>query len=220
MTEMYQHEPSGLWVRNKGDEGVIKQMKDYKSLLNCGIDNPVVLDLGGYIGTFAWFALNNLNPKRVISVEPDPSNNEVFKKNFGEHDSVVLHEAACTMKRADTVSLYLGKTYASCNSLEAFRGRKEIKVRTVAFSELLDVYQPQIIKCDIEGGEFGLDWAHIPDCVKFIVMEIHQQRPTWIEQMKEIDQQLLDQGFEHVVKPKHELTFHKVDIGAWRRNNG
>jgi hypothetical protein len=74
-----------------------------------------------------------------------------------------------------------------------------------------------VIKCDIEGGEFGLDWRIIPPEVKFIVMEIHQQRPQWIEQMKEIDQQLLDLGFEHVRKPKHELTFHKVDIGAWRR---
>ena len=217
MTELYRDEPSGLWVRNKGDQGVIKQMKDYKSLLRCGIPSPVILDLGGYIGTFAWFALNNLSPKMVISVEPDPSNAEVFKKNFGHHDGVILHQSACTMKSEDTVSLYLGKTYASCNSLEPFRGRQKVDVTTVSFPVMLDMYQPDIIKCDIEGGEFGLDWTNLPDCVKFIVMEIHQQRPAWIEQMKEIDQQLLDQGFEHVVRPKHYVTFPKVDIGAWRR---
>ena len=221
MTEMYQHEPSGLWVRNKGDEGVIKQMKDYKGLLNCGIENPVILDLGGYIGTFAWWAMENLRPKEVFSVEPDPSNIEVFLENFTQdHPSVHLYDAACTMSDGDTLPLYLGKTYASCNSLEPFRGRQKIDVKTVSFNTLISKHQPDIIKCDIEGGEFGLDWTKLPNCVKFIVMEIHQQRPLWIEQMKKIDQQLLDQGFEHVVKPKHELTFHKVDIGAWRRNNG
>lgn len=214
---LYRHEPSGLWVRNKGDEGVIKQMKDYKSLLGCGIEKPVVLDLGGYIGTFVWWAMGNLDPKMVISVEPDPSNAEVFKKNFGQRDGVILHQSACTMKHDDTAPLYLGKTYASCNSLEHFRGRQKVDVTTVSFPTMLEIYQPDIIKCDIEGGEFGLDWTNLPDCVKFIVMEIHQQRPAWIEQMKEIDQRLLDQGFEHVVKPKHVATFHKVDIGAWKR---
>ena len=217
MTELYRDEPSGLWVRNKGDQGVIKQMKDYKSLLGCGIPDPVILDLGGYIGTFAWWALNNLDPEEVISVEPDPSNIEVFEKNFGDDDRVTLYDAACTMVDGDILPLYLGKTYASCNSLEPFRGRQKVEVKTVSFKTLLKKHNPDIIKCDIEGGEFGLDWTDLPDCVKFIVMEIHQQRPAWIEQMKEIDQQLLDQGFEHVVKPKHVTTFHKVDIGAWRR---
>lgn len=218
MTELYKDEPSGLWVRNKGDQGVLKQMKDYKSLLGCGIESPMILDLGGYIGTFAWFALKNLNPRGVISVEPDPSNIEVFDINFGgQPESVYLYKAACTMSDNDTLPLYLGKTYASCNSLEPFRGRQKVNVKTVSFKTLLDRHQPDIIKCDIEGGEFGLDWTNLPDCVKFIVMEIHQQRPAWIEQMKEIDQQLLDQGFEHIVKPKHIQTFHKIDIGAWER---
>lgn len=216
--ELYKDSGSGLYVRNAGDLGVIKQMKDYKSLLGCPIQRPVILDLGGYIGTFAWWALNNIRPYRVISVEPDPSNIEVFKKNFGDYGSVILYEAACTMKTGDTLPLYLGKNYASCNSLEPFRGRRKVDVQTIAFDELLTTHLPDIIKCDIEGGEFGLDWTNLPSSVKYIVMEIHQQRPAWIEQMKEIDQQLLDQGFTHIKKPKHEATFHKVDIGCWRRD--
>ena len=220
MTELYKEPKSGLWVRNKGDEGVVAQMKDYKSLLGCGVKNPVILDLGGYIGTFAWWAAKNLDPNTVISVEPDPSNLEVFNKNMelvSRNNWVVLYDAACTMTDGDTLPLYLGKTYASCNSLEPFRGRQKVDVETVSFKRLLEKHQPDIIKCDIEGGEFGLDWTNLPEYVKFIVMEIHQQRPAWIEQMKEIDQQLLDQGFEHVVTPKHATTFHKVDIGAWKR---
>lgn len=212
---MYQSEPSGLWVRDKGDEGVIKQMKDYNSLLAADIQGTRILDLGGFIGTFAWWAEKNLDPTYVVSVEPDPSNIELFKKNIGLRTELI--EAAVTMKTGDTLPLYLGKTYRSCNSLEAFRGREKVDVKTVGFQDLLDRTNPDIIKCDIEGGEFGLDWTIIPPEVKFIVMEIHQQRPQWIEQMKVIDQQLLDLGFEHVRKPKHELTFHKVDIGAWRR---
>lgn len=212
---MYQSEPSGLWVRDKGDEGVIRQMKDYNSLLAADIQGTRILDLGGFIGTFAWWAEKNLDPTCVISVEPDPSNIELFKKNIGPRTELI--EAAVTMKTGDTLPLYLGKTYRSCNSLEFFRGREKVDVNTIGFKDLLDRTNPDIIKCDIEGGEFGLDWTIIPPEVKFIVMEIHQQRPQWIEQMKVIDQQLLDLGFEHVRKPKHVTTFHKVDIGAWGR---
>lgn len=218
MAEMYRDELSGLYVRDKGDQGVVKQMKDYKTLLTCGINNPVILDLGGFIGTFAWFATRNLNPMIVVSVEPDPSNIEVFKKNWPHDLRVELIEAAVTMKDDDTLPLYLGKTYRSCNSLEPFRGRQRVDVKTVSFHRLLQEYQPDIIKCDIEGGEFGLNWTDLPECVRYIVMEIHQQRPQWIEQMKIIDRQLLNQRFIHVRKPKHEQTFHRTDIGAWQRS--
>ncbi len=215
--ELYKEPVSGLFVRNKGDEGVVKQMKDYNSLLTIVEPDSVILDLGGYIGTFAWFANKNLKPKLVISVEPDPNNAEVFRANWKETDDVHLIEAACTMRDDDILPLYLGKTYSSCNSLEYFRGRKVVEVSTVSLRSLLEFYKPDVIKCDIEGGEFGLDWTDLPSCVKVIVMEIHQQRPQWIEQMKDIDQQLIDQGFVHVVKPKHVQTFHKVDIGCWRK---
>ena len=214
---MFKDELSGLWVRDKGDQGVVKQMRDYKSLLTCNIENPVILDLGGFIGTFAWFAMKNLDPAQVISVEPDPDNIAVFEENWSEEPKVLLYKAACTMKDDDVLPLYLGKTYRSCNSLEEFRGRAKVMVDTISFETLLTQHQPDIIKCDIEGGEFGLDWSNLPDCVKYVVMEIHQHRPKWIEHMKGIDAGLLEQGFEYVVKPKHVQTFHKLDIGAWRR---
>ena len=214
---MYKDEVSGLWVRDKGDQGVVKQMRDYKSLLNLPFKPKTILDLGGFIGTFVWFAKKNLDPELIVSVEPDPSNIEVFDKNWSTEQNVHLYKAAATMFDGDTLPLYLGKTYRSCNSLESFRGRETVDVATISFRTLLDQYNPDVIKCDIEGGEFGLDWTNLPDSVKVVVMEIHQHRPAWIEQMKEIDQQLLDQGFEHVVAPKHALTFHKVDIGSWRR---
>jgi FkbM family methyltransferase len=186
-------------------------------LVGSGVENPTILDLGGFIGTFVWFAMNKLNPKKVISVEPDPSNIEVYKKNWDGNPKVELIEGAVTMDDGAILPLYLGKTYRSCNSLEHFRGRQSVDVKTVSFKTLLDKYQPDIIKCDIEGGEFNLDWSDLLDCVKMITMEIHQQRPVWIEEMKTIDSELLAQGFEHVAKPKHELTFHKVDLATWRR---
>jgi FkbM family methyltransferase len=218
MTELIKHEPSGLWVRGDADIGVIAQQKDYKLLTTLGLVKPKILDLGGYIGTFVWFAKKNLDPEWIVSVEPDPRNAEVWEVNWGNDNQCLQIKMAVTKNGGEILPLYLGKTYASCNSLEHFRGRTTVDVHTVAFSNLLE-RNPTLIKCDIEGGEFGLDWSALPDSVEAIAMEIHQQRPQWIDQMKIIDQQLLDQGFNHVRKPKHELTFHKVDIGVWTRYN-
>lgn len=214
---MYKDEISGLWVRDKGDQGVVKQMRDYRSLLNLPFKPKTILDLGGFIGTFVWFAKKNLDPELIVSVEPDPSNIEIFEKNWSTEQNVHLYKAAATMTDGDILPLYLGKTYRSCNSLEKFRGREKVDVDTISFRTLLEQYNPDVVKCDIEGGEFRLDWTNLPTSVKVVVMEIHQHRPAWIEQMKDIDQQLLYQGFEHVVTPKHAVTFHKVDIGSWRR---
>lgn len=213
---MIKHEPSGLWVRGDADIGVIAQQRDYKLLIPLGLKKPKILDLGGYIGTFVWFAKKNLDPEFVLSVEPDKRNTEVWMENWLGDPACDLIEAAVIQDGTGPLPLYLGKTYASCNSLEHFRGRTAVNVPTITFPELL-VGEPTLIKCDIEGGEFGLDWSSLPDSVEAIAMEIHQQRPQWIEQMKTIDQQILDQGFHHVRAPKHELTFHKVDIGVWAR---
>lgn len=211
---MFKDEVSGLMVRDKADIGVIKQQKDYKELIALGCKQDIILDLGGYIGTFAWFAAKHLSPRQVISVEPDPSNIAVYKQNFPLN---TLYEAAVTRTGGEKLPLYLGKTYRSCNSLESFRGREHIDVPTVGFEELLEKHLPTLIKCDIEGGEFKLPWTDLPPSVHTIAMEIHQAREEWLQGAVDIDTVLQEQGFKPVHPLKHKVTFHKVDIGIWSR---
>lgn len=210
---------SGLYVRDRGDVGIIReQMTDYRAAESFHYDsNSLLLDLGGHLGDSAWYFRKYLNKVgRVLSVEADPRNASLYRLNWNSDNSVELIEAAVCSGNQKWVNLYLGKTYSGDNSLEGYRGRASIPVRTIPFRNLLD-RQPNIIKCDIEGGEFLLNWSDIPSSVTEIFMEMHQNRPEWIKKGRELDAAILAQGFKHTQAPKHEELFLRRQIAVWSR---
>ncbi len=207
----------GMYVRDRGDIGIIREQSLYKDMLQ--FKKPgLLLDLGAHIGASVRFFLDNSIADTIISVEPDPSNFNMLVKNWGCDNRVELHQQAVVDDTAqETVPLYLGKTYSSDNSLENFRGRRRIDVPTIQFDELL-ARRPRAIKCDIEGSEYSLDWAKVPESVTEICMEMHQFRPAWLEQQHVIDNKLLALGFHHVKAPKHdEVFFRRTQIVIWAR---
>lgn len=213
---MKKHTDSGLWVRDNADIGVIKQQSSYRELKGLNLEGKTCLDLGGYIGTFAWWALKNLDLKKIVSVEPEPSNVKVFQRNFGGNRKVKLLIGAVGEK-VGGAKLYLGKKYRSCNSLQEFRGRKSISVTIIPFRQLLLEVHPTLIKCDIEGGEYFFSWKNLPTFCKVICMELHQQKKGWFEKQQKLDEVLLDQNFEHIKPPSLKVTFQKVCVAIWRR---
>lgn len=214
---MYKEPLAGLFVRNKGQEGVVAQQKEYNRLKKIpSAIGAVVLDIGGHIGSFAWFALNSLSAKSVTSVEPDPENAEVYKKNWSKDKRVTLIEGALSDTQKEA-TLFLGKNYSSCNSLTHFRGREGIPVKCTTLKATIARIRPTLIKCDIEGGEYALNWDSIPKYVKTIIFEFHYQKKEWLEKQIEIDTLLKKQGFVAVKEPANKVTFTKVCIAIYSR---
>lgn len=211
---MYRSLKNGMWVRDEGEEGVIDQQKLWKMLIPHG-PFPRALDLGGHIGCFAWWARQHLGSEVVVSVEPDPRNIEVYERNFGR-GSVI--QAAVTGAGGDApVRLYNAKKYSSCHSLEPYRGRSYVEVPQVKFAALCNWHPWDMVKCDIEGGEYDLDWTLLPATVRAVCMELHYNRPAWIDKAKELDLALQHIGFRHLKAPKVN-TYSKVCIAAWIRD--
>jgi FkbM family methyltransferase len=46
------------------------------------VDQPTIVDIGGYIGDFALYAAKRLNARRVISCEPSPRNFALLSRNI------------------------------------------------------------------------------------------------------------------------------------------
>ena len=44
-------------------------------------DEPVVVDVGGYIGDFAIYAVKRLKARKVVACEPSPRNFALLKRN-------------------------------------------------------------------------------------------------------------------------------------------
>jgi len=115
----------------------------------------------------------------VTCVEPDQQNIEVFKANMMT-DAMVLHEAAVN-NDGESVELYLANNDQHwSHSTVPVRGRKSVVVNGIALRNL--VWNQTAIKCDIEGGEYGLDWSVLADSeVSMVVMELHLTKQSWRE---------------------------------------
>jgi FkbM family methyltransferase len=142
-----------------------------------------VLDIGGNIGAAAEFFIDR-GARHVVSYEPDPGNAAMFKLNMRDvmqYGLVELHQAAVT-KRDGSVLLYTNNgPNKACHSVVEKRGYSSIEVLGDAFEHVLNEHYPSVIKCDIEGGEYGLPWELLESrpYVRVVIIELHTQKPEW-----------------------------------------
>ena len=202
-----------LWHRGDGDLGIVKEQKSWHPLTEVNLRGKPVLDLGGHIGTFVWYMLQHTQVRTIVSVEPDPNNIRVYRKN---HPDGMLLEAAVLHNASPTTELYLGKTYPAANSVEPFRGRQTITVPVIEWTKLLKMRVWAVIKCDIEGAEYLLDWSLLPACVQAVALEFHYHRPDWHAKQKKVHKDLLKLGFKVVRDPVFN-SYTKVCFAHYRR---
>lgn len=163
---------------------------------------------------FNVFLSRNHSPEFIRTIEPDPRTEGVLKKNCRIDTEIIM--AAVVSNGPETIPLFLGKTFSATNSIEKFRGRTSVDVTTIDFKEVIkDI---DFIKCDCEGGEYSINWNDLPERIETIAIEFHFNRPHWEDQMREIDESLLGQGFVHVKKPKVN-NFQKINTGLYVRDH-
>jgi FkbM family methyltransferase len=198
------HKKTGLYYRpGTQDLTLIKEMehKEYQILWDMCKDE-VILDLGGYIGDSSLYALNN-GAKQVISLEPSPNNLEVYKlqKHINNPKLILLEEAVSNIN--GTAKFYITKENKATgsHSLKNVRGREEYTVKTRKWEELLNEYNPTIIKMDCEGGEDNIDFNLINNKVKAIMCELH---PKFCKRKFERTEEIIN-----VLKEKFNIVYYK-----------
>lgn len=128
--------------------------------------HPRLLDLGGHVGLFGAWALADLTPARLISVEADPAN------------ATLLHQAAAATPRWQVIG-----TIAAAEDTElpfATGGFAESQITADApLRPARDVLplmaEADLVKIDIEGGEWPIltdpRFAQLPTAA--LVIEYH-----------------------------------------------
>jgi len=150
--------------------------------------NPVVIDVGGFVGDFSLYAVKRLNASRVIVCEPSPRNWALLLKNIannGYEDRIepvnkavtdggdVMMDIDAPDDRQSMVSAY----YRSGGRLTAVPG--------ISLEELLRDYgieSVDLLKIDCEGGEFAILESIKSDLfsrIRNIVFEFHQIDRVW-----------------------------------------
>jgi len=191
------------------DRDTLKEVRDYRDLDIRRGDR--VLDLGGCIGAFGRVAADA--GAFVYAVEPEPSNAQLYVKNVPE-----AHLRRCAVGgRRRLESLWLGST--NSHSIVERRGRQEdeLPVRVDTLDGLLAWSKATIVKADIEGSEYEVDWTFTP-AVRELAMELHYTpKKAWREEAKRVVARIEEQGFQAIRAPKDTGTnWHSV--GVWRRS--
>lgn len=165
--------------------------------------NPVVIDIGGFIGDFSLYAVKRLNARRVIVCEPSPRNWALLLRNIANNrfeDRIEPVNKAVTdggnammnIDAPDDRQCMVSAYYTSGQPLSAVPG--------ISLSELLRDHAVQsvdLLKIDCEGGEFAIlesTPADVFSRIRSIVFEYHQIEGVW-ERLENLKQRLRQEGY-------------------------
>ena len=200
---------------NFGDQYVIVEnirRNQYHLLLK---PHDVVLDIGGHIGSFAVSIASSV--AEVISIEMDDENFALLKTNAEQYENIIAVNAACVGKKTGDTEYYRAAKNSGATSRYIKRGRGEpLKAPTITLGELVNTYNPTVIKCDVEGSEYEIFSSDIPAGVSQIAIEFHLGTKNFKLSATELYQKMLTAGFS-TEEFDFQNTKHWTKVMTFRR---
>ena len=157
-----------------------------KILKHCLIDmekikNPIIINIGAYVGNFAQAILKTHDKYLIYAIEPSPISYKILKKRFKKDKKIITINAAVSDKNGKVPFYNAGGK--KCDSLikKFTRGKKENVVKTVvkaitirSLFEKYKIGKVDLLKINCEGGEYVLfDDCEYLDNVKNVCIEFH-----------------------------------------------
>lgn len=156
--------------------------RTYPHLFSLIKENDIVIDAGANIGVFSVIASKLVGEKGVvISVEPDPQNIEILKKNIdlNKLNNVIIIQKAL-YSESDKL-LYFHQEGTSSKILEENNPNNyNTIVKSITLDDIMKELnlKPTILKMDIEGAEkYALQgMRETMKSIKFLEGEIHSSK--------------------------------------------
>lgn len=155
---------------------------------NTGLDSARVrrvVDVGGNVGYSCLFWCWRYPKAHILTYEPHPVHSEILSSHLranGYSDRVTLVQAGAAARA--TTAVLLDDDIRSTLLLDGVsnpRNRPGIEIRTVDFFETVGRDPIDILKIDIEGGEYELlqdpRFDQVAGRVECIIMEWHKRAP-------------------------------------------
>lgn len=147
-----------FFCRRKTDDLLIAGKKDYEKYMQhvFNLDAGTFVDIGAHIGRYS-IQIGKNKSINVISIEPDPENYKILKKNIELNRSrnILAFNFACYSKNKKSIVLYKGENPGLNSLLQKTSNR--IIVKALTLDTLLaraNVKSVDLIKIDTEDAEF------------------------------------------------------------------
>jgi FkbM family methyltransferase len=204
-----------FFVRSKRDAKAIEDMFFKK----CHVlpddylfkKNPVLIDMGAHIGAYSIWAYSKNKTATIISLEPDPRNFRLLKKNIKHNNIKNIHPVfACVSEKTGPVDFFLNKRNPMASSL-VIRNVSKIKSSGFTIKDIIEKFgltKIDVLKLDIEGAEFdillGLDKRTL-NMIDFIDVEYHLVAGHQSE--KELEETLKKNGFQIILNKRYHKNY-------------
>lgn len=171
--------------RNLWDARIIKEIffdKPYVRHFELP-ENPVVIDIGGYIGDFTLYAAKYLNARKVIVYEPTKENFELLSRNIGNNS---FNGEVIAVNKAVGIDSVIRLNVEVCDNEEIhvssywYQNTEQRVIPCVTLPELMEIHgleSVDLLKVDCEGGEYDIFPALSEATlgrIRNIVFEYHQ----------------------------------------------
>lgn len=166
--------------------------------------NPVIIDIGGFIGDFSLYAVKRLNARRVVVCEPSPRNWALLLKNIANNgyqdriepvNKAVTADGGNAMMNIDAPDEYQCMVSAYSPSEQPLSA-----VSGISLGQLLRdhaVESVDLLKIDVEGGEYAIlasTPAEVFSRIRNLVFEYHDIGGSWAK-LESVKQRLHHEGY-------------------------
>jgi FkbM family methyltransferase len=183
---LHTHDGLNIAVRqNLWDAEIVREIffeKPYTRRLRLA-PHPVVVDIGGYIGDFALYAVKYLDAERVVAYEPTDENFAMLERNIALNDYA---DRVTAVRKAvsDSDEIVLNVEKLDGDEIHVspywYPGGEQRTLPSVTLGELFDTHgldSVDLLKVDCEGGEYDIlpnTPDEVLDRVENIAFEYHE----------------------------------------------
>lgn len=171
-------------------------------------DLPVVVDIGGYIGDFAIYAVKRLNARRVVVCEPSPRNWSLLKQNVANNryeDRITAINKAVTS--GGDVLMNVDAPDRNQATISAYgpniSGRTRVPgISLASLIESQRIRQVDLLKIDCEGGEYDIlskTPSEVFKNISNVVFESHEI-DGFQGKLETVKQRLRNEGYRVAVR--------------------
>lgn len=139
-----------------------------------------IVDLGGNVGYSCLYWARHYPDARITVFEPHPLHCRILRENLEQNacrERVTLHSAAAGTGESEAMLSDRGIASAVVSAPAA----DAVPIRTVDFFETVGEAPIDILKIDIEGGEYPIladeRFAALAARTRYLVMEYHERAP-------------------------------------------